>query len=245
MVWTVLGVAFLTDLATGLGALPFVFLRGVDDRWRGILTAVAGGMMLSASVFSITEEGLRQGPIWVVGMGFLCGAIFLAVVGKFLERDDEIAFEHLRGKEARIAWLLLLTLFVHSFPEGVAIGVGFATGELGIGLLLALAIAVHNIPEGITLTLPLKARDIPIARCAFYAILSSLPQPIAAVPAYLLASVFHPFLPFGLGFAGGAMIFLVVQELIPDSLTRTSRTEMAWGFMGGLLSMMIFSALLH
>lgn len=245
MIWTVLWVAVLTDLATALGALPFAVMRALSERWQGILTAVAGGMMVSASVFTLAEEGLKQGSVWLVGAGLLSGAAFIAWAARRLTAHDEIGFEHMTGKEARLSWLLLLTLFVHSFPEGIAVGVGFATGELTMGLLLAVAIAVHNIPEGMALSLPLRARGVSVVKCALYSVLSSLPQPIAAVPSYLLATIVSPFLPFGLGFAGGAMIFLVVQELIPDSLTRSTRSEMAWGFMIGLLLMMLFVSALQ
>ncbi len=245
MVWTVFWVAVLTDLATALGALPFVIVRTLSERWQGILTAAAGGMMVSASVFTLAEEGLKQGSIWLVGVGLLSGAAFIAWAAHRLTAHNEIGFEHMTGQEARLSRLLLLTLFVHSFPEGVAVGVGFATGEFAMGLLLAVAIAVHNVPEGMALSLPLRARGVSVVKCALYAILSSLPQPMAAVPAYLLATILSPFLPLGLGFAGGAMIFLVVQELIPDSLTRSTRSEMAWGFMTGLLFMMVFVSVLQ
>ncbi|GBC99944.1 Zinc transporter ZupT [bacterium HR17] len=244
MVWTVLGYAVLTDLATALGAVPFALVRTVNERWQGTMTAIAGGMMVAASVFSLAEEGLRFGSVWLVAAGLLAGAAFIAATGKWLEHND-LPFEHLTGSAARQSWLLLLTLFAHSFPEGVAIGVGFATGEFKTGLLLAIAIAVHNIPEGLALSLPLRAKGVSVAKCAWYAVLSSVPQPIAAVPAYLLATAIHPFLPFGLGFAGGAMIFLVIQELVPDSLARTTRSETAWGFMAGLLFMMVFVSLMQ
>ena len=87
--------------------------------------------------------------------------------------------------------LLLLTLFVHSIPEGAAIGVGYATGEIKFGWLLAVAIAVHNIPEGTAVSLPLRANGASVWRCIWYSILTSMPQPIVAVPAFLLVSSFN------------------------------------------------------
>jgi len=243
VVWTVLGYALLSDLATALGAVPFAFLREVNERWQGILTATSGGMMVAAGLFAL-NEGKQYGAMGTVLLGLLAGALFLAWLSHHLE-DQSLDFEHMRGAEARQSWLLLLTLFAHSFPEGVAIGVGFATGELMVGLLLALAIAVHNIPEGLALALPLRAKGVSVLKCAWYAILSSLPQPLVAVPAYLLARQVKPFLPFGLGFAAGAMIFLTMLELVPDSLTRSSRSESAWGFMVGLVFMLLFFSLLH
>src|SRR5581483_7452099 len=130
---------------------------------------------------------------------------------------------------SRQSIVVLATMFAHSIPEGVAIGVGYATGELRFGLLLAIATAVHNIPEGTAVALPLRANGASLWTCAWYAILTSLPQPIVAVPAYQLIAVFQPLLAASLGFAGGAMIFLVISELLPESLQRCSRSETAWG----------------
>lgn len=237
LVWTVLFVAILTDLATGLGALPFAFVGRLSDSWRGMMTAAAAGMMLSASVFTLTGEALQAGALWQVIVGLLGGAAFFSWTARLVEGTGWRLGE-LSAAESRQSILLLIAMFIHSIPEGIAIGVGYATGELQFGLLLATAIAVHNIPEGVAVSMPLRARGFSVASCAGYAILTSLPQPIAAVPAYLLVSVFKPLLPFGLGFAGGAMIFLVAAELLPESLERCSRSQAAWSLMIGLTAML-------
>src|SRR5262249_28104177 len=139
---------------------------------------------------------------------------------------------------SRRSLLLIATMFVHSIPEGVAIGVGYATGELSFGLLLAVAISVHNIPEGTAVSLPLRAQGASVHTCFWYAVLTSLPQPLLAVPAFLLISIFQPLLPASLGFAGGSMIFLVMSELFPDSLMSCSRADAAWGVTIGLVAML-------
>lgn len=240
-VWQVFWVALLTDLATGLGALPFAFTRKISDRWQGVAYAVAGGMMVSAAVFSLAEQGMRRGHAWELVLGLLGGAAFYWVTAKQMARHNW-TIENLSATDSRQSVLMLVTMFVHSIPEGIAIGVGYATGELKFGLLLAVAIGLHNIPEGIAVSLPLKAKGVSTWKCAWYAILTSVPQPVAAVPAFLLVTVFQPLLPAGLGFAGGAMIFLVVTELIPESLTRSPRAEVAWGFMAGLSLMLLLTA---
>lgn len=241
LVWKVLWVAVLTDLATGLGALPFAFLRRPSDSWQGMMTAAAAGMMLSASVFTLTGEALQAGALWQVLVGLLAGAAFFSWTAKLVDgRDWRLGA--LSAAESRQSILLLIAMFVHSIPEGIAIGVGYATGELRFGLLLATAIAVHNIPEGVAVSMPLRARGLSVASCAGYAILTSLPQPVAAVPAYLLVSIFEPLLPLGLGFAGGAMIFLVARELLPESLERCTRGQAAWSLMIGLTAMLWLTA---
>jgi ZIP family zinc transporter len=237
VVWQVFIVAVASDLATGLGALPFAFVPTLNPRIEGWANAVAGGMMLSASVFTLAGKALVTGGVWPVSAGLLAGAGFFAVTERLL-RDGHWQIHSLSHADSRRAVLIVVAMFVHSIPEGVAIGVGYATGELGFGLLLGLAIAVHNVPEGAAVTLPLRAKGVPVWACAGYAILTSVPQPLLAVPSYLLVESFRRLLPFGLGFAGGAMIFLVSAELIPDSLERCPRHESAWGVMIGLLVML-------
>ena len=234
-------VALFTALATGLGALPVLFLKNSEPRWRGIAAATASGMMLSASVFALADEALGRGGAAEVVAGMLAGALFFSWTAKLIgERGWTL--HGLNEQSSRKTLLLLLTLFVHSIPEGASIGVGYATGEIKFGWLLAVAIAVHNIPEGTAVSLPLRANGASVWRCVSYSILTSLPQPVVAVPAFLLVSVFQPLLPASLGFAGGAMIFLVVQELLPESFANATPTEAAWGVTVGLVGMLGFIA---
>ena len=236
-------VAALTAVATGLGALPFLLLKSSNGRWRGIAESVASGMMLSASVFALADKALRRGNALEVIAGMLAGAAFIAASARLIVR------RHWRvpgwsEADSRQSILFVLTMFVHSIPEGLAIGVGYATGELRFGLLLAIAIAVHNIPEGTAVSLPLRAAGASVWSCFWYSVLTSLPQPIVAVPAFLLLSLVQPLLPSSLGFAGGAMMFLVVSELLPDSLQSCSKNDAAWGVTGGLVGMLGFTAAL-
>lgn len=240
-VWHVFVVALGTDLATGVGALPFFFFRSLPQRWQGFSYAIAGGMMISAAVFSLAEQGLGRGAAWETIAGMLVGAGFYWMTSRWVKRR-EWSIENLTGQESRQAVLMLGAMFVHSIPEGIAVGVGYATGQLEFGLLLATAIAVHNVPEGMAISLALRAKGISPLRCTGYAILTSVPQPLAAVPAYLLVELFQPLLSFGLGFAGGAMIFLVAAELLPDGLEKSSRDEIAWGLTLGLVLMLMVTA---
>jgi zinc transporter ZupT len=234
-------VALFTALATGLGALPLLFLKNNNPRWRGIAAATASGMMLSASVFALADEALSRGAAFEVVGGMLAGALFFSWTAKYID-ERGWTMQGLNPKSSRQTLLLLMTLFIHSIPEGAAIGVGYATGEIKFGWLLAVAIAVHNIPEGTAVSLPLRANGASVARCIGYSILTSMPQPVVAVPAFLLVSVFQPLLPASLGFAGGAMIFLVISELLPESFANSTPTEAAWGVTIGLVGMLGFIA---
>lgn len=235
--------ALVSDLATGLGALPLFFLDRVGQRWNGLAAGVASGMMLSASVFALADKALHRGSALEVIAGMIAGAAFFARTARLVERQHWTLGDW-DERASRKSILVIATMFVHSVPEGIAIGVGYATGEIRLGVLLAAAIAVHNIPEGTAVSLPLRARGASIWRCAGYAILTSVPQPLLAVPAFMLTSVFQPLVAPSLGFAGGAMIFLVMSELLPDSLESCSRGETAWAVTLGLVGMLGFMAAL-
>lgn len=229
----------VTMLATGLGAVPVLAERRMPEWVLAAGSAAAGGMMVSVTVFDLLATGVDRGTPWEVGAGFLLGCAFLWICGRYLsDHSDSIRLSGLRRDSARRALLILLAMFVHSLPEGMAVGVGYASGHRTLGFFVALAIAIHNIPEGTAISLPMRAEGMGFFRCFFYSVLSSLPQPIGVIPAYLLVSYFQPLLPGMMGFAGGAMIFLVLTELLPKSLNEAGVTRTAWAFAIGFVLMM-------
>lgn len=239
----------VSALATGLGAIPVHFVRNNSKMVRGFASAIAAGMMISASVFSLAQQGISlqtRLPFapYVVVLGLLLGAAFFWFTERMVNDNHLENTIFVKGFSRR-GLLIFIAMFIHSIPEGIAIGVGFATGSFQFGMVMALAIAVHNIPEGIAVSLPLKADGASTWRCAVVSILTSLPQPLMAVPAALLTWIFAPLLPVGLGFAGGAMIYLVMAELIPDALEDCGKTPTAWGVMLGLAGMLLLTNLLN
>jgi ZIP family zinc transporter len=207
--------ALATALATGLGALPFLLVRRPDRRWLGLANALASGFMIGASV-GLALEGARYGSGRML-LGVSAGAAFMAVTRRFLGRDRELHLGALRGADALRALLIVGVMTVHSFSEGVGVGVAFGAGKT-FGFLIAVAIAVHNIPEGLAISLVLVPRGVSVWRAAGWSVFSSLPQPLMALPAFLFVESFEQFLPVGLGFAAGAMLWLVVTELLPEAV---------------------------
>jgi zinc transporter ZupT len=204
-----------TAVATGAGALPFLFARHPDRSWLGVANSLAAGLMLGASVGLLYEGAGRS--MLRTALGAFAGAIVLVVTGWLIERRPEAHLGSLDGLDARRALLIVGVMTVHSFAEGVGVGVAFG-GEEALGILIALAIAIHNIPEGLAISLVLVPRGVSVRRAAGWSIFSSLPQPLMAVPAFLFVEQFTGFLPFGLGFAAGAMIALVAFDLVPEAL---------------------------
>jgi ZIP family zinc transporter len=140
-----------------------------------------------------------------------------------LKRDSDTHFGAIRGADATAMLLIVGVMTIHSFTEGVGIGVSFGGGE-EFGLVIALAIALHNIPEGLAISLVLVPRGVSVPRAAGWSIFSSLPQPLMAVPAFVFVEAFEPLLPVGLGFAAGAMAWMVAGDLIPEAI----RVAPAW-----------------
>jgi zinc transporter ZupT len=214
-VWTVLTAATATAIATGLGALPFLFVRNLSLFWVSIASAVAGGLMFAAT-HSLVAEGAAISPGRLV-VGMLLGLLGI-LAGKTLVHDDggHTPISTLSEIDARKAFVLIGIMTAHSFAEGVGVGVSFGgSGELAT--FITAAIAVHNIPEGLAICLVLVPRGMPVWQAALWSIFTSLPQPIMAVPSYMAVKAFEPFLPMGFGIAAGAMIWMVFAELIPDA----------------------------
>jgi zinc transporter ZupT len=212
--WTVFAAAMITAIATGLGALPFLFLRGVSPYWISISNAVAGGLMFAAT-HSLVAEGIALSPARLI-LGIGIGLAGILAARHFLGDGGDAEIASLKGLDAKKAFLIIAVMTAHSFAEGVGVGVSFGgSGELAT--FITAAIAVHNIPEGLAIALVLIPRGTPVWQAALWSIFTSLPQPLAAVPAYLAVSTFTPFLPIGFGIAAGAMIWMVFAELIPDA----------------------------
>ncbi|KAK6255627.1 hypothetical protein SCA6_016932 [Theobroma cacao] len=212
--------------ATGLGAVPFFFVE-LDPQWAGICNGMAAGVMLAAS-FDLIQEGQEHGAgSWVV-IGILAGGIFILLCKKFLEQYGEVSMLDIKGAEATKVVLVIGIMTLHSFGEGSGVGVSFA-GSKGFtqGLLVTLAIAVHNIPEGLAVSMVLASRGVSPQNAMLWSVITSLPQPIVAVPSFICADAFNKFLPFCTGFAAGCMIWMVVAEVLPDAFKEASPTPVA------------------
>jgi ZIP family zinc transporter len=220
---------FVTALATGVGALPFFFFESISDRWNVVLWGLSSGIMVSASLFGLVDEGLAEGSIYEIGLGMAAG-VALVVLAHDVLVDADIDPRQYEEADFKKLVLILGILTVHSFPEGIAIGVSFADIGLegGIAFLgftvpllavfMTVAISIHNVPEGTAISIPLRSMGVSEWKMVWWAVFSSLPQPVGAVIAFGFVSVARTFLPFGFGFAAGAMIYLVLTEFIPEAL---------------------------
>jgi zinc transporter ZupT len=164
--------------------------------------------------------------------------LFVLGAGRLLG-DHELQFGAARGEDARKMALIVLVMTVHSVAEGVAIGTAFAGGAT-LAIVITAAIAVHNIPEGLAISAVLRPRGASIAACAGWSIVSSLPQPLLAVPSFLFVEAFEGLLPYGIGFAAGAMVFMVLVELLPDAFGTGRRSVIALLVSVAMVAMVLF-----
>jgi len=232
--------ALATALATGLGALPLLLGRRIENL-LGLGTAVAAGFMGGASV-GLALEGLGI-SLGRTALGAALGAAFIVTTRRVLEHRRHVEFGALRGADAVGALMIVGVMTLHSFTEGIGVGVSFGDGA-ELGVLISIAIAIHNIPEGLAISLVLVPRGIAVGRAAAWSVFSSLPQPLMAVPAFLLVEWFEPLLPVGLGFAGGAMIWMVAAQLLPDALRTTQPLPVAGVTLGAAAAMISLQLLL-
>ena len=193
-IWTVFIAATITALCTGLGALPFFFVKDISRKLLGAANATAAGLMLGASV-GLTWEGYQLSlPRLIIGL--ILGVVLIVVTRRILAaREDNHAHaeghshDHsllgdLDGADFTKILLIIVVMTVHSFAEGIGVGVSFGGGNT-LGSLITAAIAIHNIPEGLAIALVMIPRGTSTIKAALWAIFSSLPQPLMAVPAFL------------------------------------------------------------
>ena len=214
---TLLLAATGTALATGLGAIPVFLLGSRAEILRPCLWGIAAGVMTVASLVGLLRPALDQGSIGAVAAGLTVGVAFLAVTRWRLAGSD-LHVGRLRGTDVRTAVLVFAVLFVHSFPEGLAIGTAYASTTAGLGAFVILAIAIQNIPEGTSVAIPMEASGFSRWQQFWAAVATSAPQPVGALVAYLAVKEVTGLLPVSFAFAAGAMLALVAVELAPQAL---------------------------
>lgn len=231
-----------------------LFLRGITQRTEDTLLGLAAGMMLAASSFSLLLPGLEAGaeitgsPVWG-GMSVVLG-LFIGVL-LMLGLDQFTPHEHVHGgpcgagcgRVSRV-WLFVFAIALHNLPEGMAIGVSFARGDLTVGLPLTSAIALQDIPEGLAVAVALRAAGLTALRAVLIAAATGLMEPIGALLGVGLSSGLAITYPIGLGLAAGAMIFVVSHEVIPETHRNGHQTPATLGLMAGFAVMMILDTAL-
>ncbi len=243
IIWLGFLASLIAGLATGIGALPVFFATKVSDKLLDVMLGFAAGVMLAASAFSLVVPALALGGIWLTALGILMGAVFLDAADRFIPHMHFISGPEGPSSTLRRIWLLILAITIHNFPEGLAVGVGFGGGDLSAAIALTIGIGLQNMPEGLAVALPLRRENYSRLRAFSYATLSGLAEPIAGLIGVTFVTLARPLLPVGLAFAAGAMIFVVSDEIIPESHRRGFEREATFGVMIGFVVMTLLDNL--
>ncbi|CAA9304244.1 MAG: Metal transporter, ZIP family [uncultured Lysobacter sp.] len=239
--------------ATAVGALPVYFMRQVPARALDALLGFGAGVMLAASAFSLVLPGIEAATAQGAGpwaAGGLVGVAILLGAGLVMLIENTLPHEHfIKGTEGRHAhrlkrtWLFVFAICLHNLPEGLAIGVAFAN-DLEGGAALATGIAVQDLPEGLVVAVALLAAGYGRGRAVMVGVVSGLIEPVGAVLGASVVTASPLLLPFGLGFAAGAMLFVVSHEIIPESHRQGHEHYATGGLMIGFVVMMMLDTAL-
>ncbi len=232
---------------TVVGGLALLAIGRPSGRVLDSMLGFTAGVMLAAACFSLLVPAFEAGSVGEVLAGFLLGAATLAVLdqviphlhARFVERGHESEERFRLSPTRHRAILLLSALTIHNIPEGLSVGLAFAVGGPDVGIPIALAIGLQNVPEGFAAAAPLLEGSTSRVRPALFGAATGLVEPPAAILAYLAADTVDAALPLGLGFAAGAMIYVVCDELIPESHAHGFERAATISLLGGFALMMV------
>ena len=237
---------------TALGASLVFFVKSMNRALLDGLLGFTGGVMVAASFWSLLAPGIEMSPgegfvkVIPAAVGFGLGSLFIFGLDKILPHIH-INFKDSEG--IKTPWhkttLLVLAITMHNIPEGLAVGVlfgGVAAGipeaSIGGAVALAIGIGIQNFPEGIAVSMPLRRQGVSKFKSFWFGQLSAIVEPVAAVLGAVAVTFFTPILPYALAFAAGAMIFVVVEEVIPETQQDQYTDVATLGFIGGFIVMM-------
>jgi len=237
-------------IATGVGALPVLFFRNVSRQLQDIMMGFGAGVMLAATSFSlivpaITTAGGGVSAAFIVAGGMILGGLFLFLSDRYSPHEHFIKGpEGADPRNLKRIWLFIIAITLHNFPEGLAVGVGFGGGDISNGTTLAVGIGLQNMPEGLVVALALITERYTPFKALMIAFATGLVEPAGGLIGAGIVSISAPLLPWGLGFAAGAMLFVISDEIIPESHRKGFEKQATFGVMAGFMVMMILDVTL-
>ena len=243
--------SLLAGLATGVGALPALFFKEVKDQVFSVILGGAAGVMLAATAFSLIVPGISHGDaMWpglgavVTAAGMILGAFVLDLLDRVIPHEHMVAGMEGPVSKMRRVWLFVIAITLHNLPEGLSVGVSFGSDNVVGGTSLAMGIGLQNMPEGLAVAMPLLGIGYSRWKAVGIATLTGLVEPIGGLFGAAVVSVFEPLLPFGLAFAAGAMLFVISDEIIPETHAKGKSRPATFGVMVGFVVMMLLDNLL-
>lgn len=247
-----LGASFAASFGTGAGALLVLAFGPVSRRLQDVLQSVAAGIMLAATVMSLVlpgvEAGARQqgsqvGGALVVAAAVLLGSLAILAVHRHAPHEHFlVGREGPPATHLRRTWLFVLAIALHNFPEGLALGVGFGGGDVANGLALTGAIFAQNLPEGFVVALGLAAAGYRKSFAVLASLATGFIETAGGLVGAAAVAAAAPVLPWAMGFAAGAMLFVISHEIVPETHRNGFETEATLGLVGGFASMVVLDA---
>ena len=245
---TALGVGGATVIGSLLG---FVFKK-TSHKFNDIVLSFAAGVMLAAAVFGLVLESLEYGgkfSIVVTIIGVFCGAVCVNLIDKLVPHLHKLtgADQELhpsKTDQLNKVLLFVIAIAIHNLPEGIAAGVGFGTGNTGEALTIAGGIALQNIPEGMVIIAPMLASGMKKGRTFVIALMTGVVEVIGTLLGYFAVSISTAVLPFALAFAGGTMLYVISDEMIPETHAHGSEQGATYALLVGFCLMLVFDVLL-
>jgi zinc transporter, ZIP family len=231
--------SILSAMSTGLGAAVILFISGsITHRWRDTMLAFTAGIMMAASMMGLIPEALALGGFVPLCVGVFLGVLSLTVLEKNIPHID---LEHSRKgiKFDEKAMLIVSAITLHNIPEGLSVGVSYASATGDTGNLIAFAIGLQNAPEGLLVALFLVNQKISNFKAFVIATLTGAIEIVTSLLGYTLTSYVQNMVPYGLAFAAGAMLFIIYKELIPESHGDGNERSSTYSFIIGLLFMIL------
>ena len=243
--------SFLAGMSTTLGAIPIFFTKKISHKYLDGLLGFAAGVMLAATCFSLIIPSIEYGggslkAVLITSAGIMAGGIMLDLIDKYSPHEHILFQNRKEGGSSSLAkvWLFIIAITIHNFPEGLAVGVGFGTENINDGLSLALGIGLQNIPEGLAVALALKRENYSNKQAFLISMLTGLVEPIGGIIGMLLINIASPILPFILALAAGAMLFVISDEIIPETHEHGFERIATYGLLIGFVIMMILDVTL-
>jgi len=244
---TALLFTLLAGLATALGALPIYFKKDFSKKSLDVGLGFSAGVMLVAAFMSLIIPGIEEArkvytenlALPLVVLGIVLGYLFIIFIHEYLPHEHFYKNQDMSHKKtmSRVT-LIVLAISLHNIPEGLAVGVGFGSGDEAAGISLAVAIALQNMPEGLVVAIGLISEGSTKHRAFLMALLSGLVEPIAAIFGFWATGLTHYSLPMTLGFAGGTMLFVICQEIFPELFRQGHEKFATMGVVTGIITML-------
>jgi ZIP family zinc transporter len=245
----VITASLIAGLGAGVGAVPVFFTKNISEKAINNMLGFAAGVMLAATSFSLIVPAIEktQGDIkgiFLVLLGIMLGGLFLDYIDKALPHFHTVA--GMEGKNIKLSkvWLFIIAITIHNFPEGLAVGAGFGDYDYANGLALTVGITLHNIPEGLAVGMALISQKAPPIKAFLVALFTGMVEVIGAVVGLILTQIAQTMLPITLAFAAGAMLFVISDEIIPETHRHGLQRSVTYWVLIGFAAMLFIDVVI-